>query len=165
MGDGKNRQENQIFRKKSLERISSPEELNDYIRVANPGVWLILIGIIVLLGGIIVWAVFGKVETRVSGVCVTENDRTICYVSESCVGKLKKGMTVILSDGSECSVTGFSTEAVTAENVLSEYALHVSDFDANDWLHPVKIDRTLLNGVETVKIVIESVKPIKFIIS
>lgn len=27
----------QIFRKKSLDRISSPEQLNDYIRVANPG--------------------------------------------------------------------------------------------------------------------------------
>ena len=32
----------QIFRKKSLDRISSPEQLNDYIRVANPGIWMIL---------------------------------------------------------------------------------------------------------------------------
>ena len=31
----------QIFRKKSLDRISSPEQLNDYIRVANPGIWMI----------------------------------------------------------------------------------------------------------------------------
>lgn len=34
----------QIFRKKSLDRISSPEQLNDYIRVANPGIWMILGG-------------------------------------------------------------------------------------------------------------------------
>ena len=32
----------QIFRKKSLDRISSPEQLNDYIRMANPGIWMIL---------------------------------------------------------------------------------------------------------------------------
>ena len=30
----------EIFREKSLERVESPEQLNDYIRVASPGVWL-----------------------------------------------------------------------------------------------------------------------------
>jgi len=38
----------QIFRKKSLDRISSPEQLNDYIRVANPGIWMILAAVIIL---------------------------------------------------------------------------------------------------------------------
>ena len=41
----------QIFRKKSLDRISSPEQLNDYIRVANPGIWMILAAVIILLAG------------------------------------------------------------------------------------------------------------------
>ena len=27
----------QLFRKKSIDRVSSPEQLNEYIRVANPG--------------------------------------------------------------------------------------------------------------------------------
>lgn len=31
-----------IFRQKSIERVSSPEQLNDYIRVATPGVRLVL---------------------------------------------------------------------------------------------------------------------------
>lgn len=31
-------QNGSIFRKSSLERISSPEQLNDYIRVASPSV-------------------------------------------------------------------------------------------------------------------------------
>ena len=30
--------DNQIFRKKNIERVSSPEQLNDYVRVSNPGV-------------------------------------------------------------------------------------------------------------------------------
>ena len=45
----------QIFRKKSLDRISSPEQLNDYIRVANPGIWMILAAVIILLAGVCVW--------------------------------------------------------------------------------------------------------------
>ncbi len=33
--------EDPIFRKKSLDKLSSPEQLNDYIKVTNPGVWII----------------------------------------------------------------------------------------------------------------------------
>lgn len=164
--DGKKEEKgSQLFRKKSLDRISSPEELNDYIRVANPGVWLVLIGIVVLLGGMFAWAMFGKLDTTVNAVCVTEDERTTCYVSEDHIGKLKKGMKVILSDGTECSIQGFAHEAVTAENALSEYNLYVSGFAAEDWLHPMKLDRTLLDGVEQVKIVVDSVSPISFIVS
>ena len=38
-----------IFRKKRLDRISIPEQLKDYIRVANPEIWMILAAYIILL--------------------------------------------------------------------------------------------------------------------
>ena len=41
----------QIYREKSLERIASPEELNDYLHVTNPAVWLIMAAVIILLAG------------------------------------------------------------------------------------------------------------------
>ena len=50
-----------LFRKSSMDRLKSPEQLNDYIRVANPGVWLVLGAIILLLVGIVIWGVFGTV--------------------------------------------------------------------------------------------------------
>lgn len=34
---------NNLFRTKSIEHISSPEQLNDYIRVSTPSVWMRLI--------------------------------------------------------------------------------------------------------------------------
>ena len=46
---------NDIFRKKSLERISSPEQLNDYIKVSNPSVWIIIIAIFCVLGAGLYW--------------------------------------------------------------------------------------------------------------
>ena len=55
--------DNSIFRKKSIERISSPEQLGDYIRVSNPSVWIILGAIIVLLIGSCVWGIFGTIDT------------------------------------------------------------------------------------------------------
>lgn len=53
-----------IFREKSMERVSSPEQLNDYIRVTTPSVWLVLAAIILLLVGMLAWSVFGTVEAR-----------------------------------------------------------------------------------------------------
>ncbi len=53
-----------VFRQKSLDRVSSPEQLNDYIRVMTPSVWLVLIAIILLLAGMLAWGIFGTVEAR-----------------------------------------------------------------------------------------------------
>ena len=47
--------QNNIFRKSSLDRISSPEKLNDYIKVSNPSVWIILGAVAVLLVAVIIW--------------------------------------------------------------------------------------------------------------
>ena len=52
--------DNQIFRKKNIERVSSPEQLNDYVRVSNPGVWMVLTAVIVLLFGICAWGIWKR---------------------------------------------------------------------------------------------------------
>ena len=51
-----------LFRKKSMDRVSSPEQLNDYIRVTTPSVWLVMLGVILLLTGMIIWSIFGTVD-------------------------------------------------------------------------------------------------------
>ena len=53
-----------LFRDKSLEQVRSPEELNDYIRVTTPSVWLVLLGATILLLGALAWAVFGTVNVE-----------------------------------------------------------------------------------------------------
>lgn len=55
-------QNSEIFRKKSIERVSTPEQLNDYIRVTTPSVWVVLAAMTVLLIGMLVWGVFGSVD-------------------------------------------------------------------------------------------------------
>lgn len=54
----------ELFRKKSLDRVSSPEQLNDYIQVTSPSVWLVLAAIILLIVGMLAWSVLGTVEAR-----------------------------------------------------------------------------------------------------
>ena len=45
----------QVYREKSLERISSPEQLNDYLKVTKPMVWVVLIAAVLLIVGFLIW--------------------------------------------------------------------------------------------------------------
>ena len=54
--------ESGIFRDKSIEKVSGPESLNDYIRVTTPSVWIVLIALVLLLAGILAWSIFGRVN-------------------------------------------------------------------------------------------------------
>ena len=69
-----------IFREKSLERVSSPEELNDYIRVTTPSVWIVLAATVALLLGMLAWSIFGRVEVH-NDDGTTEEIAPITYVT------------------------------------------------------------------------------------
>ncbi len=47
--------DNHIFRKKSVERLSSPESLSDYLHAATPQLWAVLLAVALLFFGMIVW--------------------------------------------------------------------------------------------------------------
>ena len=64
-------EEKSLFRKKSLERVTAPEQLNDYIKVTTPSVWVILAAMLILMAGILIWAVFGKIQVD-SGTGIRE---------------------------------------------------------------------------------------------
>ncbi len=58
---------NSIFRQKSIDKVSSPEKLDDYVRVTTPSVWITLSAILLLLVGAVVWGIFGEVEIHNDG--------------------------------------------------------------------------------------------------
>ncbi len=55
-----------IFRKVSLERLSSPERLDLAWKVTNPKEWMALLGIFFLIGAASVWAFKGSLATKVT---------------------------------------------------------------------------------------------------
>jgi HlyD family secretion protein len=56
-----------IFRKVALERLSSPEQLDQLMQVTNPQGWLALVGLCALLAAALLWGVFGSVPTETTG--------------------------------------------------------------------------------------------------
>ena len=84
-----------LFRKKSLERISSPEALNDYLHVTSPSVWLILLAVILLLAGMLVWSSAASIDSFATGTAqVTEGTMYIHFDNEQSAENVQSGMTV-----------------------------------------------------------------------
>lgn len=133
-----------IFRQESLDSISSPEQLTDYLRVTNPGIWAILAAVILLLGGLFAWSMVGRLETFASGVAVVENGTAQIMVADSGGKTIESGMEVRMGSRE------FEISAVEAD-----------DYGRSVAYAPVD----LADGKYDVKIVVESIHPIKFLFS
>lgn len=131
-----------IFRKSSMDRISSPEQLTDYLKVTNPGIWVLLAAVIILLGGLFAWSMVGNLETVAEGVAVVENGTAQIMVTDTANSKIASGMTVRIGD--------------------DEYSIAVVEKDEyGRAVAFAPIDKT--DGRYDVKIVTESVHPVKFL--
>lgn len=138
--------EQKIFRKKSLDKINSPESLNDYIRVSNPGVWLILGAVIALLIGVVVWGIFGSVDSAVNAYAVVSDGEAVCYVSKDDIACVEKG-TIVILDGKEsnvCKIGSFNEE----KNSYEVYA-----------------ETKAADGSYSAELVIERVRPVSFVLN
>jgi hypothetical protein len=155
-----------IFRKASLDRISNPEQLNDYIRVTNPGVWMIMCAVILLLTGICVWGVFGRMDTTLTVGAVTENNQTVCYVKEAEVQELESGMPVWI-DEEQFRISEIIRQPVQIDDTFAEYLLHVGSLAEGEWVYIAVLDRAYgENGMITAaEIVIESIAPKSFVLN
>lgn len=156
--------QNNIFRQKSMDRVSSPEQLNDYIKVSNPAVWMIISSVIILLIGICVWGIFGKLNTviKTGGVC--QNGVACCYVKEADVSKIKANSTVNVS-GKDYSVASISTTPIKASEHVDSYILHLGNISDNDWVYEVFFNAPLNNDKYEMNITVDSVSPMSFILN
>ncbi len=153
-----------LFRKKSIERASSPEQLTDYIRVTNPGIWIVLAAVLCLLAGFVVWGVVGKLETKVNGVAVSAEGGVVCYVREAEAGGIEAGDAVRLG-GSECTVVSISAQPIAVdEDRFTAYAMRVGGFSVGEWVYEIALDAELSEeGIYSVSIVTGVVSPISFL--
>jgi hypothetical protein len=56
-----------VFRRAALERLSSPEQLDQLMRVTTPRGWLALLALCALLVSATVWALWGRASEQVQG--------------------------------------------------------------------------------------------------
>ena len=157
---------NSHFREKNMDRISSPEQLNDRLRVANPGVWLLLSGIFLVLAGICVWGIFGRLNTVLSVGAMTDQGKTVCYVKEESRDRIALGMEVT-SESKTTSVADISLQPVWVDSEFPEYLCHVGNLSQGEWVYAVTLKEPIgENGsIFSADIVIESIAPARFVVN
>lgn len=96
-----------LYRKESLERVQSPEQLNDYLRVTNPSVWILLTAVILLLVGLLVWGSFTYIDSVETGRAeVIGGMMTIRFDEESAEDVVEAGMKVFVGE-SETEINSY----------------------------------------------------------
>ncbi|MBQ8490088.1 MAG: hypothetical protein IJ535_09950 [Pseudobutyrivibrio sp.] len=136
--------ENSIFRKKTMDRISSPEQLTDYLKVTNPSIWLVLFIVLLILVGFIAWASVGKLTTTVDGsAIIAEGEASIVVTrDENNASNIEAGTKVEIA-GQEYVISSVDTDAFGRTVAHARIPLADGKYDAS--------------------IVVEEIKPIQFL--
>ena len=132
--------EQTVFRQKTIDRISSPEQLSDYLCVTNPGIWVILAAVVLLLAGLIGWAMIETLETTAAVKVIVEEHTA-----------------QVLPLGAETMKDGMPLRVAGQEFFIA--SIGVDDYDRSFGVAEV----TLPNGVYDGDVVVEQTRPIDFL--
>lgn len=164
-----------IFRKESLDRVESPEQLDEYIKVSHPKVWLIMAALLVAAVAVIVWSVVGSLPQTMEIKGVTVGGNVInCYedVENANTNLVGCKVNISLPDGSSVSgeVESVSQNPYSQEEIrasISEDWLADNVLDGN-YSYEVRViaeEEMQENMLATVTITTAEVKPIQFILN
>lgn len=130
-----------LFREKTIQRISSPEKLTEYLRVTNPGIWIVLSAIILLLGGLFIWAAIGTLETKADAKVIVEDH-----------------VAMVVTDGSTRLADGMPLR------ILSE-DYYIAATTEDDYGRVYGITEVMLpDGSYEGTVIVEQVRPIDFLL-
>lgn len=137
--------EETLFRKKSLDKVKSPDNLGAYIKVVNPSVWLLLAAILVLLLGLCCWGIFGSIQSVVTAQVQCSGTDGVCTLSLEQGERVKPGMSATV-DGTPGTVLEVRRQANGCVCYLT-------------WESPVP------DGLYDAEIIVEVLHPISFLLN
>jgi hypothetical protein len=158
-----------IFTKKASERLHSPDDLDEYVRVTNPSVWVVLAACTCLMIGLLAWGFLGTAETSVSAYATCAKGEVICFLPAEKASKVHVGDLANVG-GELMEVASVGTvplsRAEVHESVGSDYL--VSTLVEDDWTYVVSFEgdggQAFQEGVPlSATIAVENIAPIRLI--
>ena len=127
MADAENESQSP-FRQQALEYIATPKALDDFVQVPSPVAWTLALAIWLVIGGVIIWLLFGSIVTYIDGkgILLTENEALV-YVSALEARGLRLGMPAHISPSGakqwgygriSANLTAIDNVPATPENIL-----------------------------------------------
>ena len=158
-----------IFNKKATEKLRSPDDLDKFVRVTNPSVWVILAACIALIVGLLAWGLFGAVTTSVSGKGAVVDGAAVCFLPAEDAAQVDVGD--VANVGGEAlvvaSVSPVPLSSGEANGILhSDYL--VSSLVSDDWANLVTFEGDVSDLSENVPLAVhittDRVPPISLIL-
>jgi hypothetical protein len=79
-----------MFRKEALEKLSSPEQLDQLLKVTSPRGWLALLGLGLLIGAVVIWSIFGSIPSTIKGEGILIRGDAIQLIDTPRAGRVSK---------------------------------------------------------------------------
>jgi HlyD family secretion protein len=146
-----------IFRQEALERLSSPERLDQLMQVVSPHNWLVLGTLLALLGLALAWAVVGRLPTTVAGRGVLMRPRKVVEWQAPAAGRLAS-LTVSVGDRVRQGAVLGAIDQADMHHQLHEERAKLQELQAQDstkdalqaqqmtlQLHQIALEKTALN--------------------
>ena len=168
-----------VFDIEGEDRVESPERLNEYIHVANPGMWVMLLALFIVAIAIVVWGVIGRIPVSVAFKGVVDGtmghivDVVIDaseYSGKSLVGKEarlrfpdgSKGEGIV-TKGTEVPFSREEMDEVLESDFLSA-ALVYSDYSYVVFVQPDEDISAHDLEIVDVTIIIKEIRPIEYLL-
>ena len=158
-----------LFRKESRERISSPDDLSDYIRVISPGVWALIAAVTLLIAASLIWSFTAKIPMIITTNGIGSDGEIYCFVPADEGVDLADGMRVMLDDGVEGYIDSIEdmpfSKTEVSEIIGSDYL--TSQLSVAEWssfVHIVTQADVVFNEIYSVQIVSAEIRPIDFLL-
>ncbi|MDO5328777.1 MAG: hypothetical protein Q4E88_01580 [Coriobacteriia bacterium] len=150
------------FRKEAIDSVSTPYDINDYIRIAQPSTWIILFAIILFLVGALCWGYFGRLYSYFTSPAVVEDNQITSVISDDYYNNVQIGTKIVVDD-KQGEISEKSPIPETATELLAKYNLNSSVIDPNDKYYIVKGHIDTSDGSYQAQIVTKEHKPIEFL--
>lgn len=96
---GNARWEGEDVEMRNARRMTSPEQLNDYLKVTNPKIWMLLVAVVLLVAGLLLWSGFTTVESYATGTArAVGGELTVTFDDAGKAGKVLPGMEMEVGD-------------------------------------------------------------------
>ena len=155
---------NGIFRKKVVDSIESPEEMHDYLQVTSSGIWLFLGAVTLLLIGVIIWGIFGRINTSVQVAVVAQEGECVCVVPYDKLTDVLKAGSVTM-EYETLTLTRDVGEAVTVGESTDVQLRIAGEYEIGDIVVPILVEGAPEDGVYTGTVVTESLQPISLLLN
>lgn len=139
-----------LFRKESLEQIKSPEQFDQYIKVSNPSIWIVIGAILLLIIGGGIWIMSVQIPVSVELIGISTGNDVLCFISNEEMKILTVGQNVtVTSDLGETTgiITSISPESRTLQELSGIYSeLAMAYLSQGDLSYHIRVAADLPEG-------------------